>query len=361
MTVDDSSQSGVDTKRSRIGMTGERTQPTDLPEWELISRADEPLLSVRDLHTQFTTDEGTLRAVDGVSFEIEAGEVLGLVGESGCGKSVTSRSLMRLIRPPGYITRGEVRFDGEDLLTKSAEEMRRLRGNRMSMVFQEPMSALNPVYDIGWQVGEPLRVHWEMSQGASRDRAVELMRRVGIPGPEDRVDNYPHQFSGGMRQRAMIAMALACEPDLFIADEPTTSLDVTIEAEILDLIREMKNELGMAVLLITHDLGVIAEICDRVAVMYAGRIIEYSNVERIFADPRHPYTKGLLNAIPDPTAEEQTLTPIEGTVPDLTELPDGCNFAPRCPYAIDECRAIDPRLRTVDTDHYSACIWTDPQ
>lgn len=361
MTSEEISHSDADSEQTTTGELQQRTQPTDQPEWELIRRSEEPLLSVQNLHTRFTTDKGTLRAVDGVSFDIEEGEILGLVGESGCGKSVTSRSIMRLIRPPGYIAEGKILFAGDDLLTKSTERMRTLRGDRISMVFQEPMTALNPTYDIGWQVGEPLRVHRELTKRASRDRAVELMRRVGIPSPEDRVDDYPHQFSGGMRQRAMIAMALACEPDLFIADEPTTSLDVTIEAQILDIIKEMSDELGMAVLMITHDLGVIAETCDSVAVMYAGRIVEYSDVERIFADPRHPYTKGLVNCIPDPTAAEQTLSPIEGTVPDLVNLPDGCNFAPRCLYAIDECDTVDPWLRIVDTDHYSACIWKEPE
>lgn len=339
---------------------GDRTQPSGMDEWELIRRADDPLLSVRNLETQFDTAEGTVHAADGVSFEIDAGEVLGLVGESGCGKSVTGRSLLRLIQPPGEICGGEVLFDGENILEYSREELRRLRGDRISMVFQEPMSALNPVFDIGWQVGEPLRVHRDLAKKASRDRAVELMRRVGIPSPEDRIDDYPHQFSGGMRQRAMIAMALACEPELIITDEPTTALDVTIEAQILDLIRELNAELGMAVLMITHDLGIVAELCDHVAVMYAGRIVEYGPVERIFDQPRHPYTKGLLDCIPDPTAARQSLTPIEGGVPDLVDLPQGCNFAARCPFAVEECTTIDPRLREVAPDHYSACIWKDP-
>jgi peptide/nickel transport system ATP-binding protein len=339
---------------------GARSEPYDESEWELIHRG-EPLLSVRDLHTWFDMDEGVVRAADGVSFEIQPGEILGLVGESGSGKSVTSLSLMRLIQPPGYIRDGEVWFDGENLLEKSKSEMRELRGDRISMIFQEPTTALNPVFDIGWQVGEPLRVHRELKEKASRHRAVELMRRVGIPSPEDRVDDFPHQFSGGMRQRAMIAMSLACEPDLLIADEPTTALDVTIEAQILELIQELSHELGTAVLLITHDLGVIAEVCDRVAVMYAGRIVEYTDVRTLFEDPRHPYTKGLLDCIPDPTEDSQTLAPIGGEVPSLTDLPAGCNFHPRCPYAVEDCERIDPRLREVDNDHHSACIWEDPR
>jgi oligopeptide/dipeptide ABC transporter ATP-binding protein len=329
-------------------------------EFDLIRRSEDTLMSVRDLRTHFETDEGTVRASDGVSFEIEPGEILGLVGESGCGKSVTSLSLMGLVDSPGYIAGGEVLFKGEDLTEMNREELRKIRGNGISTIFQEPQTALNPVFDVGWQVSEPLRIHKEMSQKASRTEAIELMRRVGIPSPEDRIDDYPHQFSGGMRQRAMIAMALACEPDLLVADEPTTALDVTIQAQILDLIRELNERLNMAVLLITHNLGVVAETCDRVAVMYAGRIVEYGTVEEIFNDPRHPYTKGLINAVPDPTRDHQTLTPVEGSVPNLANTPDGCNFASRCPYATEDCEQLDPRLREVDDDRYSACIWEDP-
>jgi len=342
------------------GEHGRRSNRSAVEEEDLIQRSEKPLLSVRDLHTRFDTEDGTVRAADGVSFEIEPGEILGLVGESGCGKSVTSLSIMGLVDSPGYIADGEVLFDGEDLSTKSREELRRIRGNGVSMIFQEPMTALNPVFDIGWQVGEPLRIHQDMSRKASRTRAIELMREVGIPSPEDRIDDYPHQFSGGMRQRAMIAMALACEPDLLVADEPTTALDVTIQAQILDLIRDLNEEMNTAVLLITHNLGVVAEVCDRVAVMYAGRIVEYGDVHDIFNNPRHPYTKGLINAVPDPTRDEQTLTPVEGSVPNLANTPEGCNFADRCPYSVDECEKIDPRLREVDDDHYSACIWEDP-
>lgn len=338
---------------------GPRTEQPAAEEWELIARED-PLLSVRDLRTHFHTDDGELRAVDGVSFEIKPGEVLGLVGESGSGKSVTSLSLMGLIRPPGEIVGGEVTFDGEDLRGFSPERLRQLRGEEISMVFQEPMSALNPVFDIGWQVGEPLRVHRDLKHGASRDRAVELMRRVGIPSPESRVDDYPFQFSGGMQQRAMIAMALACEPRLLIADEPTTALDVTIEAAILDLIRELNETMGMATLLVTHDLGVVAEICDRVAVMYAGRIVEYGDVETIFDDPRHPYTQGLLECVPDPRTAQQSLDPVRGEPPDPREYPDGCHYADRCAASIGECHRTDPRLRRVAPDHFSACVWEDP-
>jgi oligopeptide/dipeptide ABC transporter ATP-binding protein len=340
---------------------GRRSSPGTGSETERIQQYDDPLLSVRNLHTRFDTDDGTVRAADGVSFEIEEGEILGLVGESGSGKSITSRSLMDLVPKPGYIPEGEIRFKGENLLEKSTEELRSIRGNEISMIFQEPMSALNPVFDIGWQVGEPLRVHRDMKKQAARGRAADLMRQIGIPSAEDRIDDYPHQFSGGMRQRAMIAMALACEPDLLIADEPTTALDVTIEAQILDLIDDLNDELGMAVLLVTHDLAVVAEVCDRVAVMYAGRIVEYGDVETVFGDPRHPYTKGLLDCIPDPRSERVAFDSIEGDVPELHDLPDGCTFAERCPYAVEECEEIDPRLREVDDGHFSACIWEDPQ
>jgi peptide/nickel transport system ATP-binding protein/oligopeptide transport system ATP-binding protein len=325
------------------------------------TQSETPLLSVRNLQTRFDTEKGKVKAVDGVSFEIDDGEILGIVGESGCGKSVTALSLSQLIQPPGRIHDGSVTFKGESLLEKSAEEMREIRGNEISMIFQEPMKALNPVYNIGWQVGEPLRVHEDMTQSASRNRAVNLLRQVGIPSPESRVDDYPHQFSGGMRQRTMIAMALACEPDLLIADEPTTALDVTIQAQVLGLIEELNTQTGMGVLLITHNLGVIAKLCDRVAVMYAGRIVEYADVETIFEDPRHPYTQGLIDCIPDPRLDGQDVSPIGGEIPNLHELPAGCNFAARCPYATEECKQTDPQLREVGDDHYSACIWDDPQ
>ena len=340
---------------------GHRSTPTDESEWDLVRRSEDPLLAVENLQTRFDTEAGIVRAVDGVTFEIQEGEVLGLVGESGCGKSVTSRSLMSLVESPGSIDDGRVAFKGENLLEKSSDELRDVRGNDISMIFQEPMSALNPVFDVGWQIGEPLRVHEDLGKAASRERAVELMRRVGIPSAEERVDAFPHQFSGGMRQRAMIAMALACEPDLLIADEPTTSLDVTIEAQILEIIQELNEQQDMAVLLITHDLGVVAEVCDRVAVMYAGRIVEYGDVVDVFKDPRHPYTKGLLDCVPDPRRQQDSFDPIEGQVPDLTDPPTGCNFAARCPYASTECRELDPRLREVDDDHHSACIWEDPE
>ena len=339
---------------------GRRSTPPDLPERDLVAGGD-ALLSVRDLRTHFDTGGRTIRAADGVSFEIRDGEILGLVGESGCGKTVTSLSLLNLVESPGYIAGGEVLFDGRDLTKISTEELRRVRGNEISMIFQEPMSALNPVRNIGWQVGEPLRIHKAMKKAASRKRAIELMDEIGIPGAEDRIDDYPHEFSGGMLQRAVIAMALACEPKLLIADEPTTALDVSIQAQLLDLIRRLNEDQGMAVLFITHDLGVVAETCDRVAVMYAGRIVEFGDVRSIFKDPRHPYTRGLLGSLPDPSRSEQRLTPIPGEVPELDDLPEGCHFENRCPNAIEECARTDPRLREVAEDHYSACIWEDPE
>ncbi|WP_121823564.1 ABC transporter ATP-binding protein [Halostella salina] len=341
-----------------MASTGDNTTQSEA---DRVTQNEDALLSVRGLEARFDTDEGPVRAVDGVSLEIEEGEILGIVGESGCGKSATSLSIMQLLESPGYVHGGEVKFNGMDLVSASTEELRNIRGNNISMIFQEPMSALNPVFDIGWQVGEPLRVHEDMSEAASRERALELMKKVGIPSAEDRVDSYPHQFSGGMAQRAMIAMALACEPDLLIADEPTTSLDVTIESQTLDLIEELNEQRDMGVLLVTHNLGVVAQVCDRVAVMYAGRIVEYGDVEDIFHDPRHPYTQGLLDCVPDPRETDVSPTSIEGDVPDLSDPPAGCNFAPRCQYATEECTQTDPRMQEVGDDHYSACIWEDPQ
>jgi oligopeptide/dipeptide ABC transporter ATP-binding protein len=324
-----------------------------------ITEDSDALLSVQNLHTRFDTDQGTIRATDGVSFGVDEGEILGIVGESGCGKSVTSLSLMGLVDSPGYIAEGSVMFDGVDLTDLSRGELRKYRGNRISMIFQEPSTAM--VYNIGWQVGEPLRIHEDIKKSASKTRAIDLMRKVGIPSPEDRVDDYPHQFSGGMLQRAVISMALACEPDLLIADEPTTALDVTIQAQILDIIKQLNDELDMSVIIVTHNLGVVAETCDRVAVMYAGRVVEQGTVEEIFNNPRHPYTQGLIEAVPDPTRDGQDLSPIRGNVPNLAETPEGCNFAPRCPYATEECQQVDPRLREINNNHFSACIFDNPQ
>jgi peptide/nickel transport system ATP-binding protein len=308
------------------------------------------LLEIRDLVTEFRTDQGTVRAVDGVSFEIAARETLGVVGESGCGKSVTALSIMRLIAsPPGRIAAGTIRYAGRDLLALRPAEMRAIRGNRIAMIFQEPMTSLNPVFTVGDQVGEAVRLHQHKSRREARQLAIEMFRLVGIPSPEERIDAYPHQLSGGMRQRVMIAMALACKPDLLIADEPTTALDVTIQAQILDLLRSLQRELGMSILLITHDLGVVAETCDEVVVMYAGRIVERARTEALFAAPRHHYTAGLLRSVPSygDGAEVGTrarLLEIKGMVPALTELPAGCKFEDRCPAAQPRCRTEEPAL-----------------
>jgi oligopeptide/dipeptide ABC transporter ATP-binding protein len=305
----------------------------------------EPLLEVRDLRTHFPTDEGVVRAVDGVSLDVRAGETLALVGESGSGKSVTSLSILRLVGGgAGRIVGGSIRFRGRDLLALPEEAMRAVRGREISMVFQEPMTSLNPVFTCGDQVAEVLEVHERMPRAAARARAVELLRHVGMPDPEQRAREYPHQLSGGMRQRVMIAMALACRPALLIADEPTTALDVTIQAQILELLRRLRAETGMAVLLITHDLGVVAESADRVAVMYAGQVVEYAPVASLFARPGHPYTAGLLASLPRLGRREERLRVIPGGVPDPLAFPAGCRFHPRCPIAQERCRREEPRL-----------------
>lgn len=299
------------------------------------------LLEVKNLKTHFPTKAGVVKAVDGVSFFIDKGELLGLVGESGCGKSITSLSIMRLIAPPGKIVDGKILFEGEDILKASDEKMREIRGNDIAMIFQDPMTSLNPVFTIGNQIGEALRLHRGLSKKESRDAAIAAMKEVSIPDPSRRIDDYPHQLSGGMRQRVMIAMALACDPKLLIADEPTTALDVTIQAQILELLNELRKTRDLAVLLITHDLGVVAEVADRVAVMYTGRIVEESPVEELFASPKHPYSIGLLNSVPKLRSIEEEkatrLQTIEGVVPKPTNLPVGCHFAPRCSFRKDEC------------------------
>ena len=299
------------------------------------------LLEVKDLQTHFLTRAGVVRAVDGVSLHLDRGELLGLVGESGCGKSVTALSVLRLVAPPGRIVGGEIVFDGQDLLKLSEARMRELRGDDIAMIFQDPMTSLNPVYTVGEQIAEALRLHRKLSRKAARAAAVEAMREVAIPDPGRRADDYPHQLSGGMRQRVMIAMALACDPKLLIADEPTTALDVTIQAQILEMLDELRRTRELAVLLITHDLGVVAEVADRVAVMYTGRIVEESPVGELFARPKMPYTEGLLRSVPKLTAAEvekkERLQAIEGTVPKLTQLPPGCHFAPRCPHRMPRC------------------------
>ena len=299
------------------------------------------LLEVENLQTHFPTRAGLVKAVDGVSFKIDAGELLGLVGESGSGKSITALSVMRLIAPPGKVVGGSIKFKGEELTMASAERMREIRGNDIAMIFQDPMTSLNPVYTVGEQIAEALRLHRKLDRKAAWAGAIEAMKEVSIPAPERRADDYPHQLSGGMRQRVMIAMALACDPELLIADEPTTALDVTIQAQILELLDELRRTRELAVLLITHDLGVVAETADRVCVMYTGRIVEESGVDELFEKPKHPYTQGLLRSVPKLTAEgierSTRLKTIEGVVPSPTNLPPGCHFAPRCEFRMPRC------------------------
>ena len=316
-----------------------------------------PLLEVRSLSTHFFTEEGVVRAVENVSFEIHPGEILSIVGESGCGKSVTGLSILKLIpSPPGQIVRGEILFDGRNLLRLEEKEMEKVRGNDISMIFQEPMTSLNPVFTIGNQIIEAILLHQGLDKIGARRRAIEMLDRVKIPSPETRIDAYPHQLSGGMRQRAMIAMALSCQPKLLIADEPTTALDVTIQAQVLRLLKEIQREMGMAVMLITHDLGVVAEIADRVAVMYAGRLVEVGSIEAIFGQMRHPYTKGLLDSIPQLKERKNRLDAIPGQVPNPVNLPIGCKFHPRCYLRVEECKREEPPLLKVNGDHFSRCI-----
>jgi oligopeptide/dipeptide ABC transporter ATP-binding protein len=314
---------------------------------------------VKGLRTSFHTSDGIVRAVTGVDFHVDRGEVMGLVGESGCGKSVTSLSIMRLIVPPGRIEDGEVLFDGEDLLRYPEKRMRELRGERISMIFQQPTSSLNPVYDVGFQLGEVLELHRGLSRRGARARALELLQMVGIPDPRRRLDAFPHELSGGMAQRVMIAMALACEPELLIADEPTTALDVTIQAQILDLMRALQQETNTAMILITHDLGVVAEMCDRVAVMYAGEIVEQTDVTTLFESPKHPYTQGLISSVPLLGQEREALATIPGSVPNLIDLPAGCRFAPRCTARIefhnDLANEHHPELLPVGEGHATRC------
>src|SRR2546425_8096554 len=322
------------------------------------------LLQVKNLHTYFQTREGLVCAVDGVSFYLDRGELLGVVGESGCGKSITALSIMRLVAPPGKIVAGEILFDGRDLLKLSNAEMRDVRGNDVAMIFQDPMTSLNPVFTVGEQIAEALRLHRKLSRKAARAAAVDAMREVSIPDPELRVNDYPHQLSGGMRQRVMIAMALACDPKVLIADEPTTALDVTIQAQILELLDGLRRGRELGVLLITHDLGVVAEVADRVAVMYTGKIVEESPVDELFARPKHPYTEGLLRSVPKLTARDvakaQRLQTIEGVVPKPTALPPGCHFEPRCPYRMPRCREGEIPLYDVIPGVQVRCVLFDP-
>jgi oligopeptide/dipeptide ABC transporter ATP-binding protein len=319
----------------------------------------DPILSVRDLQTHFFTDAGVVRAVDGVSFDVHAGRTLAVVGESGSGKSVSALSILRLVQqPPGRIVGGSVRFRGRELLDLSPREMRAIRGKEISMIFQEPMTSLNPVFTCGEQIIETIVLHEKLSRHAARQRAIEMLDLVGIPSAAQRVDEYPHQMSGGMRQRVMIAMALACRPSVLIADEPTTALDVTIQAQILELLRRLQQEMGMAVILITHDLGVVAETADQVAVMYAGRVVEYCEVRAAFKRPLHPYTAGLQASLPRLDATQERLRVIPGSVPNPAHFPIGCRFHPRCPVAQNRC-LTDPALAEIEPAHLSRCLRAD--
>lgn len=318
-----------------------------------------PLLAVKSLQAHFQTEEGLVRAVNGISYSLEEGEILGIVGESGSGKSVSVLSLMGLIsQPPGKIS-GQAFFDEQDLMQMPPEEVRKVRGNKIAMIFQDPMTSLNPVLTIGEQICEALKEHLGMDKEEARERTIELLELVGIPIPDERIDQYPHQFSGGMRQRAMIAMGLACDPQLLIADEPTTALDVTIQAQIVGLVKRLQREIGMAVIWITHDLGVVAGLVDRLAVMYAGHIVEIAPVKTMYRSPCHPYTKGLLGSLPRLDEEtHQELNSIDGMPPDLIDYPSGCPFAARCPYIIERCNSENPTLKSIGENHAIAC-WVD--
>jgi oligopeptide transport system ATP-binding protein len=320
------------------------------------------LLQVKDLRTHFFTREGLVKAVDGISYDVYEGETVGIVGESGCGKSVSALSLLRLIPdPPGKIVGGELVFEGRDLLKVREDEIRRIRGNEIAMIFQEPMTSLNPVLTIGRQVAEPLELHKRLNRATAIDQSVELLESVQIPSGKTRVDNYPHQFSGGMRQRVMIAMGLSCTPKLLIADEPTTAIDVTIQAQLLELMKKLTQDSGTALIIITHNLGVVARYADRVNVMYAGRIVERGTARDLYADPRHPYTIGLLKSVPRlDQSKKDKLIPIEGLPPDLSDLPGGCAFWPRCPHVAERCREEVPEIAPVAEDHFAAC-WIDVQ
>ena len=321
------------------------------------------ILEVKNLRTSFYTEAGEVKAVDDVSFDLYKGKTVGIVGESGCGKSVTSLSIMRLIpSPPGKIVSGEILFNGKNLLNLSMEQMRKIRGNEISMIFQEPMTSLNPVFTIGNQLVEAIRLHQDLSKSAAVEKAIESLKLVGIPAPDKRIKDYPHQLSGGMRQRVMIAMALSCNPHILIADEPTTAIDVTIQAQILDLLRDLQQKVGMAIMLITHDLGVVAEMAHEVVVMYAGRVVERAPVHELFANPKHPYTQGLLNSIPvlskDPTGKikKSRLEPIPGIVPNMLDLPQGCRFQDRCKYVTAECKTVEPELKNLTPTRQVRCV-----
>jgi oligopeptide/dipeptide ABC transporter ATP-binding protein len=324
---------------------------------------NETLLEVKNLRTRFNTDDGSFYAVDDVSFIVKKGQTLGIVGESGCGKSVTSLSIMNLIQAPGKIESGEILYHGKNLLKSSDEEMRHIRGNEIAMIFQEPMTSLNPVYTCGNQIAESIFLHYpKFTKSEVKARAIEMLRIVGIPAPEQRYDEYPHQLSGGMRQRVMIAMAISCDPQILIADEPTTALDVTIQAQILDLMRKLQKDFNAGMILITHDLGVVAEMCQDVVVMYAGKVVEYGTVEDIFYRPKHPYTRGLLDSIPhfETGHKLEELKTIQGMVPSLLALPKGCRFQDRCPNVQNDCRQIEPKLESMQGAHLAACFHPVP-
>ncbi|MCE5208710.1 MAG: ABC transporter ATP-binding protein [Chloroflexi bacterium] len=314
------------------------------------------ILKVQDLKTYFKLQDGLVKAVDGVTFSVKEGEVLGLVGESGSGKSMTCRSILRLVPEPGKIVNGKIFYNEMDILDWPESRLVQYRGKEVSMILQEPMTALNPVWTIGEQMMETIVQHEGVSQSEARNQSIELLRKVGIPVPERRISEYPHQFSGGMRQRAMIAIALSCRPKVLLADEPTTALDVTIQDQIIKLVQDLQAETGASVVWVTHDLGVVAQLCDRVAVMYAGRIVEMADVIELFENSRHPYTLGLMESIPTGELKGKKLVPIQGNPPDLLNLPAGCSFAPRCRYVMDACRTADPQLRPVKPGHFSACI-----
>ena len=317
------------------------------------------LLEVKDLKTYFYTDEGVVKSVDGVSFSVDKGETLGVVGESGCGKSITSMSIMQLIGKPGKIVNGEIDFKGENLLNKDKEEMRKIRGKEIAMILQEPMTSLNPVYTVGQQIMEAVLIHEDMTKEQARERAIQMLDLVKIPDAEKRLNSYPHEFSGGMRQRVMIAMALSCNPEFLICDEPTTALDVTIQAQILNLINELKEKTGTAVMMITHDLGVISEVADNVMVMYAGQVVEYTDVDTVFEKPLHPYTQGLISCIPKLGGQEEKLSTIKGMVPSFNDMPEGCLFCPRFEYAKDICRKERPELVDLDGHQVRCFKYTD--
>ena len=319
------------------------------------------LLEIRGLKTHFFTKHGQVPAVDGVDISVPRGTIVGIVGESGCGKSVTAMSIMHLVQKPGRVIEGQILLDGEDLVPKTIKEMNKIRGDRISMIFQEPMTSLNPVYTIGKQVSEAILLHQKVSKEEAKERTIEIFRQVGIPEPEKRYNAYPHQLSGGLRQRVMIGMAMVCNPDLMIADEPTTALDVTIEAQILHLMRRLQQEKGTSIIMITHNLGVVAELCDEVYVMYAGKVMEHASVQELFKNPQHPYTYGLLNSIPDTSGTKDRLYTIRGMVPNLLNLPQGCRFCPRCDKAMKICTMREPELQSTADGHEVRCFLFDKE